>query len=142
MPKLTGACLCGAVTYRSTAAPVITGNCHCRDCQRSTGSAYAPVLFVPEVALSINGEVRYFASTGGSGMRVRRGFCPHCGSQLFAIADAMPGLISVRAGTLDDTTQYVPSAEVFVSQAAVWDHMPADALKFDTLPAQPPGSQP
>ncbi len=142
MSTLSGACLCGAVTYSASTAPVITGNCHCRDCQRSSGSGYAPVLFVPQAALTIHGEVRYYQSKGGSGMPVRRGFCPTCGSQLFALADAMPGLISVRAGTLDDTGQYQSSAEIFVSQAAVWDHIPADALKFDTLPPQPPAGRP
>ncbi|MEN3111956.1 GFA family protein [Uliginosibacterium paludis] len=140
MPMLTGACLCGAVKYSTSAAPVISGNCHCRDCQRSSGSAYAPVFFVPQGALSIRGEVRYYQSTGGSGLPVRRGFCPVCGSQLFALAELMPGLISVRAGTLDDTRQYQSGVEIFVSQAAVWDHIPDEALKFDTLPPRTPGA--
>lgn len=134
---MTGACLCGAVKYRATSEPVITGNCHCRDCQRSSGSAYAPVFFVPAAALSIEGSVRYYESAGGSGLKVRRGFCPDCGSQLFAVAESMPGLISVRAGTLDDTSLYVPSADIFVSQAAAWDLIPEAALKFATLPPVP-----
>lgn len=138
---MTGACLCGAVKYRAAIEPVITGNCHCRDCQRSSGSAYAPVFFVPVAALAIEGSVRYYESVGGSGAKVRRGFCPTCGSQLFAVAESMPGLISVRAGTLDDTSHYVPSADIFVSQAAAWDHIPDSALQFATLPPAPPARQ-
>ncbi|MDP5238715.1 GFA family protein [Uliginosibacterium sp. 31-16] len=136
MTTMTGSCLCGGVKYTCNATPVITGNCHCRDCQRSSGSAYAPTLFVPVEALSIHGEVRYFQSIGGSGFKVDRGFCPNCGSPLFAKVEVMPGLISIRAGTLDDPSAYVPSADLFVSQAAPWDHIPDGAMKFDGMPPQ------
>ena len=47
--SLTGGCQCGAVRYECAAEPLFTGNCHCRDCQRSTGSAYVPALAVPSL---------------------------------------------------------------------------------------------
>ncbi len=55
MTNLTGGCLCGAVRYECAAEPLFIGNCHCRDCQRSTGSAYVPALAVPARALKITG---------------------------------------------------------------------------------------
>lgn len=134
MSTISGSCLCGAVRYRCAAPAVLSGNCHCRDCQRSSGSAYAPTFFVPQQALEISGEVRYYGSPGSSGRIVRRGFCPSCGSQLFGIAEAMPGLVGVRAGTLDDASQYVPHVDIFVGQAAPWDHLPEGAVRFDAAP--------
>ena len=55
--KITGGCACGAVHYEIGAEPVFMLNCHCRDCQRATGAAYAPVFVVPHAALQVTGEV-------------------------------------------------------------------------------------
>jgi len=134
--NLTGSCLCGAVKYEYSADPVISGNCHCKDCQKSSGGAYAPVFFVPEKTITVTGNVKYFESVGGSGKKVSRGFCPKCGSQLFAKVEAMPGLFAVKAGTLDDTSNYQPRADVYVSHAAEWDYIAPSATTF---PLMPPG---
>lgn len=135
--NLTGQCLCGAVKYQCSAEPVISGNCHCKDCQRASGSAYAPTFFVPENAISIQGEVKYFESAGGSGKKAKRGFCPQCGSQLFGKPESLPGLIAVRAGTLDDASQYQPKVDIFVSSAAPWDFIPPSATTFPEMPPGP-----
>lgn len=137
---ISGSCLCGAVRYQSSSSPVIAGNCHCKDCQKSSGSAYAPTLFVPLDTMTIEGEVRYFESAGATGAKVQRGFCPTCGSQLFSKSESMPTLIAVRAGTLDDTSQYQPQVDIYVSSAAPWDYIPPHAVTFDKMPPAKPGA--
>lgn len=102
--------------------------------KKSSGSAYAPTFFVPEQSISIQGQVKYYESAGGSGGKVSRGFCPHCGSQLFGKTEAMPGLIAVRAGSLDDTSQYHPQVDIFVSRAAPWDFIAPTATQFPEMP--------
>jgi hypothetical protein len=67
MPELKGGCLCGAVRYTTTAEPVMSAVCHCRDCQRFTGSAFGALVGVPKEALSIHGTMKTFTSLGGSG---------------------------------------------------------------------------
>ncbi len=57
MPQLTGGCLCGQVRYSANAEPMFAGVCHCRDCQKETGSAFNTVIAVPQAALSIQGPV-------------------------------------------------------------------------------------
>lgn len=134
--RMSGACLCGAVKYACTATPIFQFNCHCRDCQRCTGSAYAPILFFPKEAVEITGLVKYFESTGRTGTRISRGFCPACGSQLFAKLERMPDYFSIRAGTLDDPALYQPRADIYVSQASHWDTMNVELPKFQEMAPQ------
>jgi hypothetical protein len=82
--KLTGGCACGSIRYEGEADPVAMFNCHCRDCQRASGSAYAAIIGVPKAEVRIVGELRYYRLTAISGMGIERGFCPNCGSQVAA----------------------------------------------------------
>ncbi len=134
--KMSGKCLCGAVSYTCSTDPVFTGNCHCNDCKKSSGSGYSPTMFFPENSVSVSGEVKYFESKGRSGKNVNRGFCPTCGSQLFGKPEVMPGLLAIKAGSLDDTSKFTPQIDVFVSHAAPWDVMDQDLPKFPEMPPQ------
>ena len=59
-----GGCLCGQFTYSFDRSAVQSGiHCHCRDCQKSTGSGKATIAFVPKQALSVQGELKYFSVT-------------------------------------------------------------------------------
>jgi hypothetical protein len=129
----SGRCLCGAVAYECTAAAVVMGNCHCRDCQRATGSGYAPGLLVPRSAVQIHGEVRYFEVVGDSGSPISRGFCPICGSRLFGQSATSPELISIMAGTLDDPTRFHPQADIYTSSAQPWVAMNPRLPKFEKM---------
>jgi hypothetical protein len=112
---LTGGCLCGAVRYECSAEPVMTGNCHCRDCQRATGGTYASAVFVPRNAVTITGEVKYYDSTGDSGNIVSRGFCPTCSSRLFGKPAVMPEVMSIMAGSLDDPSNHKPAMDIYTA---------------------------
>src|SRR6516165_2312193 len=63
MPELNGGCLCGAVRYTSNSAPEFVGVCHCRDCQKYTGSAFAIMVGLPKTALQIRGTVKTFSNS-------------------------------------------------------------------------------
>ncbi len=132
--SLSGSCSCGSITYTCSSPAVMAGNCHCVDCRKASGSGYAPTLFVPENAISIKGEVKYYERSGDSGHAVTRGFCPHCGSQLFGKVEAMPGLIAIRAGSLDDPSQYKPQLDLYTSRAPAWDSMDPALPKFAEAP--------
>ena len=134
--SLTGGCQCGAVRYECTAEPLFTGNCHCRDCQRSTGSAYVPALAVPARALKITGDVKYYDSRADSGHTFSRGFCPNCGGRLFGKTSAMPRFMLITAGSLDDPSRFKPSMDFFTSSAQPWDHMNPELPKFPKQPQQ------
>ena len=132
--RFTGGCICGGVRYECAADPIAMGNCHCRDCQRASGSAYAPALLVPASAVSITGEVKYYDVTGDSGSIVQRGFCPTCGARLFGKAAIAADIIDIMVGSLDDPGWYRPQADVYTASAQPWDHMNPDLPKFPKLP--------
>jgi hypothetical protein len=132
--NLSGSCSCGAVTYTCSNPPVMSGNCHCQSCKKASGSGYAPIFFVPENTIDICGEVKWYERTGDSGKPINRGFCPNCGSQLFGKPGVMPGLISVRAGSLDDPSQFKPQADIWTSEAPAWDVMDPALPKVPQMP--------
>ncbi len=117
-----GGCLCGSVRFRFDRAAVVgASHCHCRDCQRATGSAFATFCFVPEAAFELErGEPRSFAVKGESGGDVSRAFCGDCGSQLYSTVAVMPGMYFVKAGALDDAAWMEPSQDFWVSSAQPW----------------------
>ena len=131
---ITGACLCGQLTYTIEAGPVGARSCWCRNCQRiASGSATVNVLF-PEGSVTMDGDVTTYEQTGDSGNTVVRGFCPTCGSQVFSSTPGYP--VRIRAGTLDDPELMAPQATIWASSAPSW--APIDPA----LPRHPKGPPP
>ena len=108
-----GGCLCGAVRYVATGAPLNVRVCHCITCRRITGSAFFARAQFPRDAVTVTGETAGHLSSEDL---VRR-FCPTCGSVLFADRG---DLLSVSLGTLNDPDALPPQAQVFVSRQVAW----------------------
>ena len=132
--KITGGCLCGKVRYECSAEPIFTGNCHCRDCQKASGGAFAPAIAVPAAALRVNGDVKFYDSKADNGNAVSRGFCTNCGGRVTAKSSGMPDLAIILAGTLDDPSWFKPQMDVYTASAQPWDHMNPALPKFPKLP--------
>jgi hypothetical protein len=136
----SGACLCGAVRYESSSKPVVAGQCYCEDCRRSSGTAHSSVLGVPEEAFRITGETRAFSKEADSGNTVTRNFCPNCGSFMHATNTGFPGMIFLKAGTLDDPEIFNPQMVVYASRAPSWDKPDGSLPAFPEMP--PKGDRP
>lgn len=134
MPQLTGGCLCGAVRYTSNAEALTALVCHCRDCQRFTGSSFGALIVVPRAALTINGTMKTFSSLGGSGKPIRRRFCPECGSSLAEETDNAPDRVILNIGTLDDPKSVTPVRELFCDDALPWVRTTGDMQRFAKRP--------
>lgn len=121
MGKLDGRCLCGAVSYSSRAEPMFTAVCHCRDCQRQTGTAFSVVVGVAAPELDVEGDVATVITVGDDhGGDVQRQFCPACGSPILSLSPGLPGVALIKAGTLDDPSWLEPQLEVWGSSAQPW----------------------
>jgi hypothetical protein len=120
--SLSGHCLCGAVSYRCDAEPVVTALCHCDDCQHQTGTTFSIVVVVPSQALEIEGESLATYETVGreSGAQRERKFCSNCGSPIATLMADMPDLAVLKAGTLDDRSWLQPTLEIYGDSAQEW----------------------
>jgi hypothetical protein len=134
MAELTGGCLCGQVRYTLAGEPAFNGLCHCRNCQRYTGSSFEAVTVYPSASVTVQGDLKTYNDTGDSGNAVYRRFCPNCGSGVIAEAKVMPNLTIVLAGTLDDTAGFAPSMEIYCSSAQPWFPADAQRQRFPKMP--------
>jgi hypothetical protein len=126
----SGGCACGAIRFECSSEPIMAVNCHCRDCQRATGTAYASAVFVPGPAFRLTkGDPKYHTTTADSGNLASRGFCSECGSPLIAKSSGHPMFI-IHAASLDDPSRHRPTMDVFVSKAQPWDHMDPSLPKY------------
>jgi hypothetical protein len=132
---LTGDCLCGKVRYEIGEAPQLAYTCHCRDCQRLTGSAFSMAIDVRDATFRLHGiEPRGLASIAQSGRTKVRLVCPECGCWICGTARADTGMRRVRAGTLDDTSWLRPTAHFWVRSKQSWVSLPKGAEIFETQP--------
>jgi hypothetical protein len=131
----TGGCMCGAVRYECSAEPLFSLNCHCRDCQRETGSAFAPILAVLKAAFMLTqGTPKYLDIVADSGQTTRRAFCAACGSHLFGEPGSAPDIVTIRAGSLDDPSRFRPRLDIYTASAQPWDSMNPELPKFPKMP--------
>jgi hypothetical protein len=108
-------------------------NCHCKNCQRQSGSAFSTIIGVPEGALVIEGEFKTYDDQGESGEAVLRDFCPNCGSPLFSRVAVAPGLVFIKVGTLDNTDAFSPAMHLWTKSKQHWIDL-AGQLAFETNP--------
>src|SRR5262249_31726953 len=134
--KIEGGCLCGKVRYSADVEPTFVGVCHCKNCQKGTGSAFSVVVALPTPALTLQGTLQTFTGRGDSGKATYRRFCPACGSALIDEAEIMPNITMIMAGTLDDASWVEPASEIFCDSAQSWVHLGGDRRRR-YWPAEP-----
>ncbi|MEZ5798979.1 MAG: GFA family protein [Paracoccaceae bacterium] len=123
-PPFSGRCLCGAVTYRCTAAPLWQAHCHCESCRRATASAFTSYFGIRDGAWGWTGAPpATYASSPGT----FRDFCPTCGTQMTYRSDRFPGETHFFAATLDQPQAYRPTVHVHTDEQLPWIHL-ADGL--------------
>ena len=117
---IAGGCLCRAIRYEIDSPPLVTRVCWCRLCQYlGAGSGTVNLLFkAADVALT--GTLSAYECVSDSGNRMRRGFCPKCGTPVTSAALSRPDLIILRAGTLDDPEIAQPSVTIWTGSAPSW----------------------
>ncbi len=130
-----GGCECGAIRYECVEAPLAMFNCHCRDCQRASGGAFVTVALVNESALHIHqGTPKYYRNAGEAGRWTDRGFCATCGTPLFAKGEVAPGYISIKPGSIDDSSWFNPTIDTWAPRAPAWLHLNPELPKSNKTP--------
>jgi hypothetical protein len=131
--RRTGGCLCGAVRYETAWPPLLTGVCHCRHCQKQAGTAFSALIAVPFASLERSGELTTYEDGSEAGRPVLRKFCGKCGSPVFSeTPDGMAqGMIFIKAGTLDDTSDLAPTVHFWTASKQNWVTLPEGAALLE-----------
>ena len=126
--SIDGRCTCGSVRYRMAAPPLFVHCCHCRWCQRETGSAFVINALIEAANVEIlSGEVEIIdtPSESGKGQKIHR--CPECKIAVWSnYAGAGEGIHFLRVGTLDDPDRVPPDIHIYTSSKQPWVVIPAD----------------
>jgi hypothetical protein len=131
---LSGGCQCGAVHYRITGWPVTLYCCHCTECQRQASSAFGMSLRVARDDVDIDwpAMARRVRDVGRPN-EVHGHFCANCGVR---IVHDRPGEanVTIKAGTLDDTSWLNPVGHIWTASAQPWMRFPDGSLVYETQP--------
>jgi hypothetical protein len=127
-----GGCACGAVRYRLTSAPMFVHCCHCRDCQRQTGSAFVLNALIEADRVSVvSGDLASVAMPTDSGRPHRVFRCALCQTALWSEYGGVAALRFVRVGTLDDPASLAPDVHIYVRSKLPWVALPEAVPAFD-----------
>jgi hypothetical protein len=125
-----GSCLCGHVRYRMTTSPLIVHCCHCRSCQRRTGSSFAlNALIEPDRLQLLAGEVQVVDAPSDTGKDQKLSSCPRCRVALWS-KYAESAVLFVHVGTLDEPDRLPPDIHVFTASKQPWVLLPPGARTF------------
>jgi hypothetical protein len=127
-----GSCLCGTVRFEVQGDFDSFYLCHCRHCQKDTGSAHAANLFSQSAKLTWQSGADVVTSFALPGTRHCKSFCKLCGSAL--PNTQLAGVLVVPAGCLDTKVSIVPTAHIFTSRKAAWDQEFVAVPEFEGLP--------
>lgn len=133
----TGQCLCGDLKYRATAQPIHTTICHCRMCQRSTGTAFLvePIFMRDSIELLAGEPKQYTHTSDESGLSLYVNFCGNCGSKIYQTFERFPEVIGVFAGTFDNPDWFERSPEntrhIFTRSAIKGTVLPKDFTIYE-----------
>jgi len=124
---ITGSCLCRGIRFEVTAELGPIAQCHCEDCRKANGTAYATNSPVARSGFRfVCGEellLRYQSTPGK-----HRCFCSRCGSPIFSIFDRDPDTYRLRVGSFDGDPGLRPAVHGWVSDRARWERLPDDGL--------------
>lgn len=137
---MDGRCSCGEVQYRMTSAPMIVHCCHCRWCQRETGSAFVLNAVIESDRLELSGAPDYVMtpSESGKGQEIAR--CPACRVALWShYSTSGRRSAFVRVGTLDDPARCPPDVHIFTGSKQPWVVLPEGAKAFAEFYPSPEG---
>lgn len=129
----TGSCLCGEITFTISGELDPIQVCHCSQCRKAQGSAFVTNIPVKESEFELTSginQLKSFESSPGK----QRVFCSHCGSPIYSKHVKLPGVIRVRAGTLNEDLKTRPIYHIYFDSKANWFEINDDLPKHSEMP--------
>ncbi|MGY2734673.1 hypothetical protein ACVWYO_002347 [Sphingomonas sp. UYP23] len=133
---ITGGCRCGAIRYTIALESVpLSYACHCRDCQTWSGSAFALHAMLPDALLEISGDAAPFQVDGMETMASEHIGCATCFTRIANSNSAAPGMVILRAGTLDRSDEIAPAVHIWTKRKQPWLDIPDGTPTFAETPS-------
>ena len=130
----TGSCFCGAISYRLEQAPMFIHCCHCRDCQKQSGGAFAINALIERASVVLDpGSEEPVCVT----MRTDSGRphdiyrCRRCQTALWSDYGRRGVMVFLRVATLDRGGEMEPDVHIFTRLKMPWVVLPPQARRFD-----------
>ena len=131
---IEGGCHCGYIKYEAEVDPEAVSICHCTDCQTLTGSAFRVTVPARKEGFKLlTGQPKIYVKTAESGTQRAHGFCPDCGTPIYATAVTDPQVYGIRVGTTRQRAALPPKRQGWCHSALDW------AMNFEALPQSPKG---
>ena len=124
-------CSCGQLSAKVKDDPARVSICHCKACQKRTGSAFGVQARFPEERVSITGDSKRYTRTADSGDKAHFYFCPECGSTVFYQLDPVPDVIVIPVGAFADKDFPVPTFSVYEARQYPWVKIDAEMEHWD-----------
>jgi hypothetical protein len=120
------------VRYLVTTEPIRLVACHCNECQRQSGSAFGMSMPVKKNSLTVTGRTKRFTRIADSGNELTGAFCPECGVRIYHVLESAQDVLSLKPGTLDDTSWLRPDRFIWMKSAQGWVSIPDGVETFET----------
>lgn len=132
MTSRVATCRCGQLRATCTGDPVRVSVCHCLECKKRSGSAFAVQARWPDERLQLTGDYREWSCTSDSGMLATFRFCTNCGGTVAYVTEGMPGLTAVPVGTFAEPYFPPPTYSVYEERKHPWVAILGDDIEhFD-----------
>ena len=134
--KRKGGCQCGVISYELLGPPITLYRCHCTDCQTASGSAFGMSMWVKKDDFKLtSGILKSFIRIADSGTKVESFFCDACGVRIYTKALRLNSEhIVLKPGTLQNTDDLSPSADIWLKSKQDWFELPTDTKHFQGQP--------
>jgi hypothetical protein len=113
-------CSCEQLHLTCEGEPVRISLCHCRACQRRTGSAFGVQARFPRERVRIEGRSSTFVRVGDNGNPITLHFCPNCGTTIYWELNGLPDFVAIAYGAFADQTFPAPKISVYEEFAHAW----------------------
>ncbi len=129
MTERTATCRCGTLRAICEGEPVRVSVCHCLDCQKRTGSAFAAQARWPDDNVTVEGVSATWERIADSGHRATYRFCPTCGSTVAYVIEGWPGVTAIPLGAFADPAFPAPGFSVYEHRRHTWIEITGDDIK-------------
>jgi len=129
--QIDGGCHCGKITYTAEVDPEKVGICHCTDCQTLSGTAFRVSVAAAKEKFHPQGDIKIYIKTAESGAKRAQGFCPDCGTPIYATAAENPQVFNIRLGTARQRDVLRPKGQGWYRSARSWINDLASIPRFE-----------